>query len=104
MREFLSIDADNGNNIVYTSVVYNRTCGYKYYNNYIVNDGTKYMSETGGKCYQMEMLEHQKQNVDEINKVYLETKKVRHEITKVIDMTQYLIENGQTRESGQLSE
>ena len=44
---------------------------------------------------QMEMLEHQKQNVDEINKVYLETKKVRHEITKVIDMTQYLIENGQ---------
>ena len=36
----LSIDADNGNNI-----------GYKYYNNYIVNDGTKYMSETGGKCY-----------------------------------------------------
>ena len=30
---------------------YNRTCGYKYYNNYIVNDGTKYMSETGGKCY-----------------------------------------------------
>lgn len=47
----LSIDADNGNKYCIYIGCYNRTCGYKYYNNYIVNDGTKYMSETGGKCY-----------------------------------------------------
>ena len=44
---------------------------------------------------QMETLRHQKQNVDEINKAYTETRKTRHEIIKVIEMTQYLIENGQ---------
>ena len=44
---------------------------------------------------QMEIFQHQKQDVDEIKKVYIETEKARHEISKVMEMTQHLIESGQ---------
>lgn len=47
------------------------------------------------EAMQMEILQHQKQDVDEINKVYTETEKARHEIKKVMEMTQHLIESGQ---------
>ena len=91
----LSIDADNGNNIVYTSVVIIGLVAINIITIILLMMEQNICQKQAENAIQMEMLEHQKQNVDEINKVYLETKKVRHEITKVIDMTQYLIENGQ---------
>ena len=90
----LSIDADNGN-IVYTSVVIIGLVAINIITIILLMMEQNICQKQAENAIQMEMLEHQKQNVDEINKVYLETKKVRHEITKVIDMTQYLIENGQ---------
>lgn len=44
---------------------------------------------------QMEIFQHQKQDVDEIKKVYTETKKAGHEFGKIMEMTQHLIETGQ---------
>lgn len=44
---------------------------------------------------QMEIFQHQRQDVDEIKRVYTETEKARHEFGKVMEMTQHLIETDQ---------
>ena len=91
----LSIHADNDNNVVYTTIVIIGLVAINIITIILLMMEQNICQKQAENVIQMEMLKHQKQNVDEINKVYLETKKIRHEITKVIEMTQYLIENGQ---------
>lgn len=79
----LSIDADNGNNIVYTSVVIIGLVAINIITIILLMMEQNICQKQAENAIQMEMLEHQKQNVDEINKVYLETKKCAMKLQKL---------------------
>ena len=91
----LRININNSNNVVYTTVVIIGLVAINIITIILLMMEQNICQKQAESAIQMEILRNQKQNVDEINKVYHETKKTRHEITKVIEMTQYLIENGQ---------